>query len=67
MADACGDFGDVADAVASVAELRRRLPGLQAAELVTADGKGGVNVVNFSQGPIGRGVFEPGWRWATEP
>ncbi len=31
-------FGDGADAVAGVADLRRRLPGLQAAELMTAAG-----------------------------
>jgi hypothetical protein len=29
-----------------------------------ADGKGGVNVVAVTPGPVGRGVFEPGWRWS---
>jgi quercetin dioxygenase-like cupin family protein len=29
-----------------------------------ADEKGAVNVVNLPSGPVGRGVFEPGWRWS---
>ncbi len=29
-----------------------------------AGGKGGVNVVSVTPGPVGRGVFEPGWRWS---
>jgi quercetin dioxygenase-like cupin family protein len=29
-----------------------------------ADGKGASNIVNLPSGPVGRGVFEPGWRWS---
>lgn len=29
-----------------------------------ADGKGAAHLVNLSSGPVGRGVFEPGWRWS---
>jgi hypothetical protein len=29
-----------------------------------AGGKGASHVVNLSSGPVGRGVFEPGWRWS---
>ena len=28
------------------------------------DGKGQVNVVNLAPGAMGRGTFEPGWRWS---
>ena len=28
------------------------------------DGKGKVDVVTVGDGPIGRGRFEPGWRWS---
>jgi hypothetical protein len=27
--------------------------------------KGAASVVGLSSGPVGRGVFEPGWRWST--
>ena len=27
-------------------------------------GKGKADVVSLSVGPVGRGVFEPGWRWS---
>jgi quercetin dioxygenase-like cupin family protein len=26
--------------------------------------KGSVSIVNLASGPVGRGVFEPGWRWS---
>jgi len=29
-----------------------------------AEDKGAAHVVKFSSGPVGRGVFEPGWRWS---
>ena len=29
-----------------------------------AEGKGSSSIVNLSSGPVGRGVFEPGWRWS---
>ena len=29
-----------------------------------ADEKGAAHIVNLSSGPVGRGVFEPGWRWS---
>ncbi|MEW1551419.1 cupin domain-containing protein [Streptomyces tsukubensis] len=28
------------------------------------DGKGRLEVLNTSGGPVGRAVFEPGWRWS---
>jgi quercetin dioxygenase-like cupin family protein len=28
------------------------------------DGKGGVKVVTLSNGDVGYGTFEPGWRWS---
>ncbi len=27
--------------------------------------KGTASLVNLSSGPVGRGVFEPGWRWSS--
>lgn len=27
---------------------------------------GHVDLVNLANGPIGRGVFEPGWRWSND-
>jgi hypothetical protein len=29
-----------------------------------AAGRGGVSIVALTPGPVGRGVFEPGWRWS---
>jgi quercetin dioxygenase-like cupin family protein len=29
-----------------------------------ADGKGHLDLVNLDSIPVGRGVFEPGWRWS---
>jgi quercetin dioxygenase-like cupin family protein len=29
-----------------------------------ADDKGAAHIVNLPSGPVGRGVFEPGWRWS---
>ncbi|MFK4595425.1 cupin domain-containing protein [Streptomyces pristinaespiralis] len=29
------------------------------------DGKGKLDVINTEHGPVGRAVFEPGWRWST--
>lgn len=29
------------------------------------DDKGAAHIVNLSPGPVGRGVFEPGWRWSS--
>jgi quercetin dioxygenase-like cupin family protein len=29
------------------------------------DGKGHLELVNLDAGPVGRAVFEPGWRWST--
>ncbi|MFJ8075758.1 cupin domain-containing protein [Streptomyces sp. NPDC096176] len=29
------------------------------------DGKGKLDLLNTEQGPVGRAVFEPGWRWST--
>ena len=28
------------------------------------DGKGKVELVNCASGPVGRAVFEPGWKWS---
>jgi quercetin dioxygenase-like cupin family protein len=28
------------------------------------DGKGAANIVHLPPGPVGLGVFEPGWRWS---
>ena len=28
------------------------------------DDKGAAHVVNLTPGPVGKGVFEPGWRWS---
>lgn len=28
------------------------------------DGKGGVKLVHLATGDVGRGTFEPGWRWS---
>ncbi|MFF3325916.1 cupin domain-containing protein [Streptomyces sp. NPDC002889] len=29
-----------------------------------ADGKGRLDLVNTERGPVGRAVFEPGWKWS---
>jgi quercetin dioxygenase-like cupin family protein len=29
-----------------------------------AEEKGAAHIVHLSSGPVGRGVFEPGWRWS---
>src|SRR5882672_6257716 len=29
-----------------------------------ADEKGAAHIVNLASGPVGRGVFEPGWKWS---
>lgn len=29
------------------------------------DGKGKLDLINTERGPVGRAVFEPGWRWST--
>ncbi|ATW48170.1 cupin domain-containing protein [Streptomyces xantholiticus] len=29
------------------------------------DGKGKLDLLNTEHGPVGRAVFEPGWRWST--
>jgi quercetin dioxygenase-like cupin family protein len=29
------------------------------------DGKGKLDLINTEHGPVGRAVFEPGWRWST--
>jgi cupin domain len=29
------------------------------------EGKGQANVVNLAGHPVGRGVFEPGWKWSN--
>ncbi|MEW2632446.1 cupin domain-containing protein [Streptomyces sp. NPDC048389] len=29
------------------------------------DGKGKLELINTEHGPVGRAVFEPGWRWST--
>jgi hypothetical protein len=29
-------------------------------------GHGHMDLVNLEHGPVGRGVFEPGWRWSTD-
>ena len=29
-----------------------------------ADDKGAAHLVNLPSGPVGHGVFEPGWRWS---
>jgi uncharacterized cupin superfamily protein len=29
------------------------------------EGKGHVDIVDLAGHPVGRGVFEPGWRWST--
>ncbi len=28
------------------------------------DGTGAAHIVNLTPGPVGRGVFEPGWKWS---
>jgi Cupin domain len=28
------------------------------------DDKGAAHIVNLTPGPVGKGVFEPGWRWS---
>ncbi|MFF8843852.1 cupin domain-containing protein [Streptomyces sp. NPDC015127] len=29
------------------------------------EGKGRLDLLNTDQGPVGRAVFEPGWRWSS--
>jgi quercetin dioxygenase-like cupin family protein len=29
------------------------------------DGKGKLDLINTEHGPVGRAVFEPGWRWSS--
>ena len=46
------------------------MPELQSKSLDSPDetrpftDKGGVAIVNLSEGTVGRGTFEPGWRWS---
>jgi hypothetical protein len=61
--DRCSVGGTATIKEATLAELEVRNPD-EADEVRPFVDKGRVDIVNLAGGFVGRGVFEPGWRWS---